>query len=86
MFEVTDDELLNQLIDEWSLEDHSSDHFSGSFAATTAKAWKVKWWPSREELEAMPRRFELYDHSRQFYHAVYCGREPDRLYLEYGNW
>lgn len=86
VFEVSDKKLLNHLIKRWNLEDHSSDYFSGSFASMKAEFWEVTWWPTRDELAAMPIRYEFTDMSTEVYHTVYCGHEPDRLYVEFGNW
>lgn len=82
-FEVEDDRLLNQLIEDWQLAEvmHKTQD-SMSFVALDPPSW----WPSQQQLNAMPQRFERVDHVNERYWSVWVDQSGQRLYAECGGW
>ncbi len=83
LFEISDDALLNQLIDDWGLiPSVKDDQETMSFVALSPPTW----WPNQAQLEQMPIQYERVDWNNEQYWSVWLDRKNGRLFAEYGNW
>lgn len=83
VFEVSDDQLLTQLIREWSLAPASAAAGEPtSFVALRGPAW----WPAEPSLEALPERYGWLDSAQERYRSVWVDRTHRQVFAEYGCW
>lgn len=83
LFQVPDDQLLNQLVRDWNLRPSvEDDHDTLSFVALQPPAW----WLGQKELKSMPAQYEWIDYGKEHYRSVWVDREKGLLYAEYGGW
>lgn len=80
MFEVEDDALLNQLVEEWNLES-APESGSGFF-----KFAKLCWWPTDEKLAKMEPSLGRENKEDEEYWHVWCDKSNGKLYVEHGRW
>jgi hypothetical protein len=83
VFEAPDDQLLNQLINEWSLKPSvPNDHETMSFVDLHPPSW----WPGQKDLESISVQYEWIDKANERYRSVWLDRDKRLLYAEYGRW
>lgn len=79
VFEVSDDALQRQLIQEWSLKPGGG---SGGFF----KFAEYDWWPAEVELAKMEPSFAREDTLNEEYWNVWRDQTTGKLYVEHGRW
>ncbi len=80
VFDVTDDQLQEQLIDEWDL--HASSPTEGTFFHFA----KHEWWPTKDALLKLDENFGRSDDQKEEYWHVWRDRLNGKLYIEHGRW
>ena len=80
VFDVTDDTLQDQLVNEWKLESSSATG-SGFFQFA-----KHNWWPTDAEFAKMEASFSRENKQNEEYWHVWCDQSNRRLYVEHGRW
>ena len=80
VFDVSDNTLQQQLIDEWRLNAVSASE-SGFF-----KFAKYPWWPTDDDFLKMDENFTRSDEQNEEYWHVWHDRINGRLYIEHGGW
>jgi hypothetical protein len=78
-YHVTDDQLLDLLIDRWKLA-RISDADQRAISYTTHDP--PSWWPSDRTLRKFPEQYEHEERGR--YWSVWVDRENCRLWAEFG--
>ena len=80
-FRVTDDQLLDLLIDRWKLvRVENASHVAISFTATADDP--PHWWPSEQSLSDSPEQYRHME--RHQYWSVWVDREHNILWAETG--
>jgi hypothetical protein len=80
-FRVTDDQLLNLLIDRWKLT-RVKDLSSSAISFTATANGSPQWWPSEQSLSTFPEQYRHEERHR--YWSVWVDREHSRLWAETG--
>ena len=80
VFDVSDNTLQQQLIDEWRMNAVSSSE-SGFF-----KFAKYPWWPTNDELLKMDESYGRSDDQSEEYWLVWHDQINGKLYVEHGRW
>ena len=80
VFDVSDNSLQEQLVDEWDLNAaHASE--SGFF-----KFAKFAWWPTDDAFLKMDENFSRSDDQNEEYWHVWHDQRNGKLYVEHGRW
>jgi hypothetical protein len=83
VFEVPDNQLLTQLIKEWSLSPAKDDyHDTTSFVAIRPPSW----WLNQQALRKLSVQYEWIDRANEQYRSVWVDTANHRLYAELGRW
>jgi hypothetical protein len=80
VFDVSDNTLQEQLIDEWGLKAGSPSE--GGFFKFAA----YPWWPTEDEFKRMEENFGRSDEQNEEYWHVWRDRTNSKLYVEHGRW
>jgi hypothetical protein len=76
---VSDDELLNSLVERWQLQ--RTDQLRSSVTVSD-----YAWWPSNEQLGGMEQKYwRVESKDERFYVNVWATVPPGRVYLEAGD-
>lgn len=80
VFDVSDNKLQEQLVDEWHLKAQTPSE-SGFF-----KFAKYPWWPGDDAFLKMDENFGRSDDQNEEYWHVWHDRQNAKLYVEHGRW
>jgi hypothetical protein len=84
VLEVPDDQLLDQIVREWSLKPsvEDDDHTTPSLVALHPPSWR----PDENRPETMPIQYEWIDWRAERYRSVWVDRDNRLLYAKFGRW
>lgn len=83
VFRTSDDQLLSQLVKEWSLTPAATPQGDPiSFVALRPPPW----WLNQQGLRSLTERYGWTDPAKQRYRSVWVDRASGKVFAEYGRW
>jgi hypothetical protein len=83
VFQTSDDQLLSQVVQEWSLTPATTPAGDPvSFVALRPPSW----WLNQQSLRSLPEQYGWTDQVKQRYRSVWVDRASGKVFAEYGRW